>query len=88
VKQSLQELDKEENRKQVSFSDDWIQTSITIDIPTKSQEDGPLPYTIPGFHYRPLVNVICMAFAYVQARAFHLMPFQQLWKDPLEGHQE
>jgi hypothetical protein len=88
VRRSLRELDKEENGKQVSFSDDWIQTSVTIDIPTKSREDGPLPYTIPGFHYRPLVDVIRAAFADVQARAFHLMPFQRLWKDPLEGHQE
>ncbi|KAG2341710.1 hypothetical protein BDR05DRAFT_976856 [Suillus weaverae] len=72
----------------VSFPDDWIQTSITINIPTKSREDGPLLYTIPGFHYCPLVDVICAAFVDVQARVFHLMPFQWLWKDPLGGHQE
>jgi len=88
VRRSLRELDKEENGDGVFFPDDWIQTSVTINIPTKSREDGPLPYTIPGLHYRPLVDVIRAAFADVQARAFHLMPFQRLWKDPLEGHQE
>ncbi|KIK34293.1 hypothetical protein CY34DRAFT_98289, partial [Suillus luteus UH-Slu-Lm8-n1] len=88
VRRSLRELDAEENGKRISFPDDWIQTSITIDVPTKSRGDGPLPYTIPGFHYRPLVDVIRAAFADIQSRAFHLMPFQRLWKDPLGDHQE
>jgi hypothetical protein len=88
VKQSLRELDRDESGKKVIFPDDWIQTSVTIDIPTKSQEDGPRPYTVPGFHYRPLVEVIRAAFADVQARAFHLLPFKRLWKDPLDGHEE
>jgi hypothetical protein len=88
VRRSLRELDKEGNEKQVSFPDDWIQTSVTIDVPTKSREDGPVPFTIPGFHYRPLLDVIRAAFADAQATAFHLMPFQRLWKDPLGGHQE
>jgi len=88
VKRSLRKLDVDENGKGITFPDDWIHTSVTIDIPTKSKEDGPQPYTIPGFHYRPLVEVIRTAFADVQARAFHLLPFQRLWKDPLDGHQE
>jgi hypothetical protein len=84
----LQELDKDESGSRVNFPDDWIQTSVTIDIPMKSKEDGPQPYTIPGFHYRPLVEVIRTAFADVQVGAFHLFPFQWLWKDPLDDHQE
>ncbi|KAG2343831.1 hypothetical protein BDR05DRAFT_975804 [Suillus weaverae] len=78
----------DESGSRVTFPDDWIQTSITIDIPMKSKEDGPQPYTIPGFHYCPLVEVIRVAFADVQAGAFHLFPFQWLWKDSLDGHQE
>ncbi|KAG2051383.1 hypothetical protein BDR06DRAFT_983639 [Suillus hirtellus] len=62
----------------ITFLDDWIETSVTINIPTKSKEDAPRPYTIPRFHYCPLV----------EARAFHLLPFKRLWKDPLDGHQE
>ncbi|KAG2751990.1 hypothetical protein P692DRAFT_20688057, partial [Suillus brevipes Sb2] len=88
VRRSLRELDKDESGSRVTFPDDWIQTSVTIKIPTKSKEDGPQPFTIPGFHYRPLVEVIRAAFADVQAGAFHLLPFQRLWKDSLDGHQE
>lgn len=88
VKRALQELDQDASGKKIVFPDDWIQGSVTISIPTKSRQDGPQPYTIPGFHYRPLVNVIRAAFADAQAKAFHLLPFQRLWKDPLDGHQE
>ncbi|KAG2336227.1 hypothetical protein BDR05DRAFT_978830 [Suillus weaverae] len=88
VRRSLKELDKDEKGRKVTFPDDWIETSVTIDIPTKSKEDGPRPYTIHGFHYHPLVEVIRAAFTDVQARVFHLLPFQWLWKDPLDGHQE
>jgi hypothetical protein len=81
-------LDQDDTGKRINFPDDWIETSVTINIPTKSKEDPPTPYTIPGFHYRPLVEVIRAAFADAQARAFHLSPFKRLWKDPLDGHQE
>jgi hypothetical protein len=54
----------------------------------KSTEEGPKAYTIHRFHYHPLVKVIHTAFADVQACAFHLSPFKQLWQDPLDGHQE
>jgi hypothetical protein len=87
ARRSLQVLDKEEGGKSTTFPDDWIQTNVTINIPTKSR-DGSCPYTVPGFHYRPLVDVIRAAFADVQARAFHILPFQRLWKDPLDDHQE
>ncbi|KAG2049202.1 hypothetical protein BDR06DRAFT_1012311 [Suillus hirtellus] len=88
VKRSLRELDKDEGREKITFPDDWIETDVTIDIPMKSRDEGPKTYTIPGFHYRPLVEVICAAFADVQASAFHLFPFKRLWKDPLDDHEE
>ncbi|KAG2739864.1 hypothetical protein P692DRAFT_201899292 [Suillus brevipes Sb2] len=88
ARRSLRELDKDDKGRKVTFPDDWIESNVTIDIPTKSKEDGPQPYTIHGFHYRPLVEVIRAAFTDIQARAFHLLPFQRLWKDPLDGHQE
>lgn len=88
VRKSLRELDVDENEKRITFPDDWIQTSVTIKIPTKSAEDGPHDYIIPGFHYRPLVEVIRTAFADVQAQAYHLLPFQRLWRDPLDNHEE
>ncbi|KAG2049933.1 hypothetical protein BDR06DRAFT_892788, partial [Suillus hirtellus] len=81
-------LDKDESGKKIVFPDDWIETTVTIDIPTKVREDSPRPYTIPGFHYCPLVEVIRAAFADTQARAFHLLPSKRIWKDPLNNHQE
>ncbi|KAG2046144.1 hypothetical protein BDR06DRAFT_1014963 [Suillus hirtellus] len=72
----------------VNVPDDWIKTDISIDIPTKSKEEGPKSYTIPGFHYCPLVQVIRAAFADIQASTFHLLPFKWLWKDPLDNTQE
>ncbi|KAG1767493.1 hypothetical protein EV702DRAFT_1203702 [Suillus placidus] len=88
VRRSLRELDRDEGGEKIIFPDDWIATDVTIDIPTKSNEEAPTTYTIPGFHYCPLVEVICAAFADVQASAFHLFPFKRLWKDPLDDHQE
>jgi hypothetical protein len=90
IKQSLRFLDKEssEEEDRIIFPDDWIETSVTISIPTKSKEDGARPYTVPGFHFRPLLEVIRSAFSDIQAGAFHLLPFKRLWKDPLDGHQE
>lgn len=88
LRRSLRELDKDEGGKRITFPDDWIETTVTINIPTKSKEDGPKPFSVPGFHFRPLVEVVRAAFADTQARAFHLMPFKRLWSDPLDGHQE
>jgi hypothetical protein len=88
VRRNLHKLDMDESGKGVTFPDDWVQTGVTINIPTKAKEDGPQSYTIQGFHYRPLVEVIRAAFADVQAGAYHLFPFKRLWKDPLDGREE
>lgn len=88
VRRSLRELDRDDSGEKITFPDDWIESGVTIDIPTKSREEEPWTYTIPGFHYRPLIEVIRAAFADVQGSAFHLSPFKRLWKDPLDGHQE
>jgi hypothetical protein len=88
VRSSLRDLDRDDGEEKITFPDDWIETDVSIDIPTKLREEGPQKYTIPGFHYRPLVEVIRAAFADVQASAFHLFPFKRLWKDPLDDHQE
>ncbi|KAG2737048.1 hypothetical protein P692DRAFT_20884062 [Suillus brevipes Sb2] len=88
VRRSLRDLDRDNSGNNIIFPDDWIETDVTIDIPTKSREEGPTAYTIPGFHYRPLLEVIRAAFTDVQAGAFHLSPFKRLWKDPLDDKQE
>jgi hypothetical protein len=88
VRRSLRALDTHGDQGPVTFLDDWVETDITLDIPTKSKDKPSRSFSIPGFHYRPLVAVICSAFADIQASAFHLFPFKRVWKDPLDGHQE
>jgi hypothetical protein len=88
VRQGLRALDSTGKNGTITFPDDWLETDITLDIPTKSKDDPSMSFSIPGFHYRPLVAVIRSAFADIQANAFHLLPFKRLWKDPLDGHQE
>ncbi|KAG2138105.1 uncharacterized protein EDB93DRAFT_1090792 [Suillus bovinus] len=88
VKKNLKELDKDKGEEKVTFPDDWIKTDVTIDIPMRSREERPKAYSISRFHYCPLVEVIHAAFADIQAGAFHLLPFKQLWKDPMDNHQE
>lgn len=90
VKKSLRELDSDldPGSSLIKFPDDWMQATVTIDIPTKSKEDGARPFSVSGFHFRPLVEVIRSAFTDIQGSAFHLLPFKRLWKDPLDDHQE
>jgi hypothetical protein len=88
VRKSLRTLDNSGGKGTVTFPDDWLETGITLDIPTKSKDEPSRSFNIPGFHYRPLLGVIRSAFADIQANAFHLMPFKRMWKDPLDGHQE
>ncbi|KAG1820940.1 uncharacterized protein BJ212DRAFT_1297417 [Suillus subaureus] len=79
---------RNENGRKVNFPDDWVESTITIDIPTKSKEEASKAYTVASFHYQPLIDVIHAAFADVQAGTFHLFPFKWLWRDPLDNHQE
>jgi hypothetical protein len=88
VRSSLRELDHDPGKSKFEFPDDWIQASVTIKIPTKLKEDDARSFSIPGFHFRPLIEVIRSAFTDIQASAFHLSPFKRLWKDPLDNHQE
>jgi hypothetical protein len=88
IRNSLRALDDNGGNGTVTFPDDWQETDITIEIPTRSKEDSSRSFNIPGFHYRPLVAVIRSAFADIQAQAFHLLPFERIWKDPLDDHQE
>ncbi|KAG1770346.1 hypothetical protein EV702DRAFT_1202394 [Suillus placidus] len=87
VWKSLRELDNNPSGKKIEFPDDWTWTSVMIKIPTKSKDDA-RPFTVPGLHFRPLVEVIRSAFADIQANTFHLSPFKRLWNDPLDNHKE
>jgi hypothetical protein len=88
VRKSLHALDNNVGKGGVTFPDDWLETDIAIDIPMRSEDNPSTSFSIPGFHYHPLVAVIQSAFADIQANAFHLFPFKRLWKDLLDDHQE
>jgi hypothetical protein len=89
VKRCLRKLDNDSGgSRNIKFPDDWIKANVAIDIPTKLGEGDTRSFSVPGFHFRPLVEVIRSAFAAIQANAFHLSPFKRLWKDPLDGHEE
>ncbi|KAG1823847.1 uncharacterized protein BJ212DRAFT_1476707 [Suillus subaureus] len=71
-----------------TFPNNWVKTDVNLDIPSKSKDVQGVSFSVPGFHYRPLVAVIHAAFSDIQANTFHLFPFKCLWKDPLDGHEE
>jgi hypothetical protein len=88
VRKSLWEMDTDLGRSKIDFPDDWKQANITITVPSKSKEDEGRLFSISGFHFCPLIEVIQSAFKDIQASAFHLTPFKCLWKDPLDNHQK
>jgi hypothetical protein len=88
VRRCLRTLDNDASKETFTFPDDWVEADVNIDIPTKSKDDQSQSFRVPGFHYRPLVEVIRSTFADIQANAFHLFSFKRLWKDPLDNHEE
>jgi hypothetical protein len=62
--------------------DGWRQVSVDISVPDglphASEAEAPV-FTVPGLHYRPLVEVIKSAIRDAGARCFHYTPFRQFW---------
>ncbi|KAF8890440.1 hypothetical protein BD779DRAFT_1438607 [Infundibulicybe gibba] len=78
-----QRLDKSEDDpglKDTPFSnsDKWNETGIDIQIPTGVPQSLPKTFTVPGLHFRSLVEVIKSAFSETTARHFHLTPFRRI----------
>ncbi|KAH7920743.1 hypothetical protein BV22DRAFT_1020666 [Leucogyrophana mollusca] len=73
-----------------SFPDDWKEETVTIQIPTRDKDPSGMgkTYSVPGFHFRPLVGVIRAAFAEAQAKAFHLSPFKRFWTSSVDGTEQ
>ncbi|KAG2090391.1 uncharacterized protein F5147DRAFT_586706 [Suillus discolor] len=58
--------------------DSWRESVAEILVPTRERNtdgNGQL-FTVPGFHHRPLVDVIRAAFSEASSRWFHLTPFK------------
>lgn len=61
----------------------WTTTTITIEVPfnRRSKRPGPVPFTIPEFHYRPLMPLIREKVqCSVNAPFFHHIPHELRWK--------
>ncbi|KAJ7742183.1 hypothetical protein DFH07DRAFT_964704 [Mycena maculata] len=62
--------------------DGWKQVSVDISVPDgqphDSEADAPI-FSVPGLHYRPIVEVIKSAIHNAGARCFHYTPFKQFW---------
>ncbi|KAG1717967.1 hypothetical protein EDB19DRAFT_1651785 [Suillus lakei] len=70
--------------------DGWTESAAEILVPTreKNADGNGQPFSVPGFHHRPLVAVIHAAFSEASSRWFHLTPFKRFWKSPLTGREQ
>ncbi|KAF8145659.1 hypothetical protein K438DRAFT_1424599, partial [Mycena galopus ATCC 62051] len=60
-----------------STDDGWKEASVDIDIPSGVKNLPARTFSVPGLHYRSLVQVIRAAFSEVTALQFHLTPFKR-----------
>lgn len=68
--------------------DDGFQVaSVTIEVPTgePSNSETSRPYSVPGLHYRKLLNIIKAAFQDPLSRHFHFTPFSLIHRSPITG---
>ena len=68
--------------------DDGFQVaSVTIKVPIGEPSDSEMSrsYSVPGLHYRKLLNVIKAAFQDPLSRHFHLTPFSLMHQSPITG---
>ena len=70
-----------------SLGDDFQVASVTIEVPTGESSDSETsrPYSVPGLHYRKLLNVIKAAFRDPLSSHFHLTPFSLMHKSLITG---
>ena len=62
------------------FRNNWKQTSVDIIIPTreKSNMGNGQNFTIDGFYYQPILEVIWAMLIDPLAKYFHLLPFRKV----------
>ena len=61
--------------------------SVTIAVPTGglNNTEKSRPYSVPGLHYRKIVDVIKAAFRNPLSQHFHLTPFSLMHRSPVTG---
>ena len=69
------------------LDDGFHVASVTIHVPTGEPTDleTSREYSIPGLHYRKLLNVIKAAFQDPLSHHFHLTPFTLMHQSPITG---
>lgn len=60
--------------------DKWKRTTVDIVVPTREKNltGNGKSFTIEGFYYRPLLDVIRTVFAEPSSKCFHLTPFKKV----------
>jgi hypothetical protein len=77
-------LDDSDSSSQKSplMGDGWLESSITISIPTGVRGENGADFTVPGLHHRSLISVMKSALADITSQRFHFSPFKRIWKRP------
>lgn len=72
------------------LEDGFQVASITIEVPTGESSNSEIsrPYSVPGLHYRKLLNVIKAAFQDPLSLQFHLTPFSLMHRSPITGAEQ
>jgi hypothetical protein len=65
--------------------DSWREITIELDIPVPKKDTIPQKYSIPGLHYRSIVEVIKATWGSASSLPFHLTPFRRIHIDPNTG---
>ena len=76
--------------KTTSLEDNFQAASISIEVPTGQPGDPTTPrtYSVPGFRYRKLLNVIKAAFQDPLSRHFHFTPFSLMHRSPITNEEQ
>ena len=76
--------------KATPFDDDFQAASITIKVPVGESDNQPASceYSVPGLHYRKLLNVIKAAFQDPLSRQFHFTPFTLMHRSSITNEEQ
>lgn len=67
-------------------SDGWEEVSVMIDVPVPgSEKAASKPFTVPGLHRRPIIQVLKSAWSEMSSKHLHLVPFKRFHVDPTTG---
>ena len=80
----------DEADKATPLNDGFQVASITIEVPAGQPGDplAPRMYSVPGLHYRKLLNVIKAAFQSPLSKQFHFTPFSLMYRSPVTNKEQ